>query len=482
MNLRYRFCWIVITCLIFSLLISSPAHPASLDKMYFLAQAASDQGGSVAFSQANKDAEAKLAKMTPEEMEALDNILAEALTLYYDGKFAQALPMFHEIAGKAETMDVIWWLGTSAMKSGKIQLAIEEFKKMLAVDPHLHRVRLELAAAYFELRRYDDARRELTIVKASNPPEEVKKKIDMLLAAIEDSLKKVFWNIRFSEGLQWDSNISTGPDNKDIPVSGGTLTLGDESKKIGDWASITNFAANVLYDIGERQGFMWNTALEFYNSAYLNHGKFNYMMTDINTGPWWVGRQDVVKIPVGYTLQDYGSMRLSNIFHINPSYEHYFNQFISMKGAFAYSREVFADAGNNGLDNSTRHYEIGPNFYLANRRHIISLVAGIENSDTNNRSLTYDSQFYSISYFTKFPTNTEFFLRYQWQQKDYKEKPTLFDDYRVDRRNSITALISQGFYKNYFTSFAFNYLDNHSSAELYKFEKETYTLSVGCYF
>jgi hypothetical protein len=87
-----------------------------------------------------------------------------------------------------------------------------------------------------------------------------------------------------------------------------------------------------------------------------------------------------------------------------------------------------------------------------------------------------------VSYFTRFPTRTEVFLRYLWSHRDYKEKPLLYNDYRTDRRHMVTAVVSQGFYKHYFASFAFNYIDNGSNTELYRFSKETYTLSVGFYF
>jgi tetratricopeptide (TPR) repeat protein len=479
--IRYRLCWVIVIYFIFSLFVSSPAYSQS-SKVLLLAQRAAESAGDTEFKQGNKEADAILQWMTPEEIEALDTKLAEALTLYYDGKFGQALPIFNEIASKVETMDVMWWIGTSAMKSGQLRTAVEKFKKMLVIDPQLHRVRLELAAAYFELGRSEEAKRELETVKAARPPEEVMKNIDRLLAAIEESTRKIFWNVRFSQGIQWDTNISAGPDKKDLAVSGGTLTLDNESKKLSDTASITNFGANLLYDIGDKQGLMWNTALEFYNSAYFNHGKFNYLMTDINTGPWWVGRQDIIKVPVGYTLQDFGSERLSYIFHVNPSYEHFFGQYFSLRGAFTYSREGFADVSNEALDNTTRRYEIGPNFYFFNRQHIISLSAGYENIDARERRFTYESPFYGISYLTRFATNTEIFLRYQWAEKDYKAKPLLYNEDRIDRRHTFTAVLSQGFYKYFFASVAFNYIDNYSNTELYTFDKKTYTVSLGCYF
>ena len=430
----------------------------------------------------NKNAVEKLSRMSPDKVEALDSRLAEALTLYYDGKYGQALPIFNSIASEVETMDIMWWIGTSAMKSGELNLAVKKFQDMLAITPGLHRVRLDLAAAYFQFGKYTEARQELETVKAAKPPEEVMANIEKLLSAIEDATRKYTWNVRFSQGFQYDNNVSAGPDNKELSVSGGILTLADDSKKISDTASITNFSSNILYHIDKKLGLMWNTGVDFYQAAYFNNSKYNYRLIDVSTGPWWAGRQDILKVPVGVSSQDFGSDRLSNIVHVDPSYEHYFNPYFSLRGAFRYARELFYNDDNDPLKNESFRSEITSSIYLANRKHIISLTAGFENSNANARRFSTDGPYYALSYFTRFPTQTEVFMRYQWSQKDYKEKPLLYDNYRIDRRHMVTAVVSQTFYKHYFASFAFNYIDNYSSTGLYTFEKETYTLSVGFNF
>jgi len=432
----------------------------------------------------NKKALEKLSKMSSDQVEAIDSKLSEALTLYYDGKYGQALPIFNAIASEVETMDIMWWIGTSAMRSGELNLAAKKFQEMLAINPGLQRVRLDLAAVYFQLGRYEEARRELEAVKATRPPDPVLKNIDQLLAAITEATRKYSWNVRFSQGIQYDSNVSAGPDNKQLNVLGGILTLSDENKKIDDYASITNLGANVLYHIDRGKGLMWNTGLDFYQALYFDHTRYNYRLIDVNTGPWWAGRQDILKIPVGFSFQDYGNTRLSNIIHIDPSYEHFFSTYFGLKGSLRYAKESFYKDDNDPLNNNTWRYEITPSIYLANRQHIISLIGGFEKSDADQRRFSYDGPYMGVSYFTRFPTNTELYLRYLWSQKDYKEKPLplLYDDARTDRRHMITAVVSQGFYEHFFASFAFNYIHNDSSIELYRYDKETYTLSVGFYF
>ena len=475
------FCGVVLLLLITFLLVPC-TRAQSKSAAGFRAEAEIQPTGEVDSKEANQEAIEKLRRMNKEEIEALDQMLAEALVLYYDREFARALPIFKEIAGKVETMDIMFWLGTSAMNVGETRLAIRKFKKMLAIDPGLHRVRLELATSYFTMGHYDEARRELELVQAASPPPGVLKNIAKLFAAIEERTRKVFWNLRLSQGYLWDDNISAGPEQKELEVLGGTLTLDKESSKLRDEAWVTNVAANVLYDIGEKNGLMWNTAVSFYNQSYFDYSDFNYMATDVATGPWLAGRRDILKIPFGYTELEYGRDRLSYICHVDPNYEHHFNQYFSLKGLYSYSTTHYYSISNSALDSRKNRYELTPNIYLFNRKHIISVTAGYEDHNADADRFTYDGPYCALSYFAGLPTGTELFLRYQWTRRDYDGKPLLYDEYRKDKRHSFTAVLSQGFFKYFFASLALSYTDNDSNCDLYTFDRTTYTVSVGCRF
>jgi len=438
--------------------------------------------GEVDFKEANQEAIEKLRRMTKEEIDALDKKLAEALILYYDRKFATALPIFKEIADRVETTDVMFWIGTSAMQMGENQLAIEKFKRMLAIDPKLHRARLELATTYFSMGRYEDARQELATVQAASPPPAVQKNIAKLLEAIEERTKKLFYNIRMSMGYMWDDNISSGPEQKSYVVAGGNFTPSTTASKLRDEALVTNLAGNVLYDVGARRGMMWNTAASFYNKAYSSYSQFNYMALDVNTGPWWTGTRDILKIPLGYFHSYYESERLSQAFHLDPSYEYHFNPKFSLKGLYSYTNENYFAGSRGDLDNDNHLFELTPTIYLKNRKHTISATTGYENHNAESGQYSYADPYLTFSYFLRCTPDTEIFLRYQYFRREFEEKPSLYNDFRIDKRHSYTAVISQGFRKYLFASFEFGYMDNSSNLELYDYDKTTYTISIGCRF
>jgi hypothetical protein len=179
---------------------------------------------------------------------------------------------------------------------------------------------------------------------------------------------------------------------------------------------------------------------------------------------------------------EYGRKHLARVWHVDPNYEYYFNQYFSLKGLYSYSTSDYYSSANSALDNRKNRYELTSSFYLADRRHIVSATAGYEHHNADADRFTYDAPYRALSYFANFQTNTEFFIRCQSIRKDYDERPLLYNKDRKDKRHSFTVVLSQGFLKYFFASFSFSYTDNDSNCKLYDFDKRTYTISTGCRF
>lgn len=431
------------------------------------------------YKKQNQKAVEAMRKMSPEQLEAIDKKLTQALTYYYDRKFALALPLFREIADLVQTMDIMFWIGTSAMNVGQTELAIESFQKMLAIDPELHRVRLELAATYFSIGRFDEARQELEKVKAASPPPEVQANIQRMLTAIDERTRKTFWSLRASAGLLFDTNINAGPGQRELEVVGGTLNLDELSTQLGDQGTLVEAFGNLNYDIGEQRGLMWNTSGNFFNKAYLNYSQFNFMLMDVSTGPWWVRKRDIFKLPLGFSFTQYGSDRLYYAFNVFPSYEYNFSQTFSLRGSYLYRNLNYYDVKNSELDNATHRIGLRPFVYLKGRQHILSALVGYENSDADADRWSYNTPLLGVSYLGNFPTKTEVFLSYQWFRREYDGTPLLYDQDREDTRSMFRAAVSQRFFQRLFWSIAFNYIDNDSNADLYTFDQKAFTVNLG---
>lgn len=408
--------------------------------------------------------------------------LAEALRYYYDADYAKALPLFRQIAERADTLDLMFWVGTSAANLGQHELAIEKFQAMLAKNPDLNRVRLELADVYIKTGQLDLAKKELETVRATNPPPAVIRNIDRRLAMIAKAGEKVNWNMVFTQGYQWDSNASSGPDTQRLDVTGGTLTLSGTQSELDSSNWLTKFGGSMRYDLGAPRAWVWASGVNFFSSVNLDYSEFSFRMLDLTTGPWWVGKKDIVKLPVGYTDTNYGSDPLSKILHADPSVEHFFSPNLSLQAAYTYAEEDYNEGKVAGSDNTLQCITVGPNLYLGNRKHVLSANFSYEDRDADLERNSYDANVLTFSYFTKLPTSTELFVFYRWFKRQYDDNPPLYADDREDKRSTVSATVSQRFLTHYFASLGYTYMDNRSNAGLYSFDKNMITFNVGVNF
>jgi len=436
----------------------------------------------------------QLKGMTSDEIKALDKLLTKALTLYYDRKYALALPIFKEISGKVETMDVMFWLATCAAKAGAADLAIDKFRQMLAVDPHLHRVRLELAMVYFNLGRYEEAEEELETVLGYGPPERVKEKIRKLLSAIVERTKRLYTNARIALGIQSDSNVSAGPDREFIEIPGGLGRIGpltDTQKALRDWVTSISMAGNVLYDAGEKGRWLWNTSATLYQTRGWKYHEFDFTHWRLSAGPWVTTSKSILKLPLGYAGNLFGHDSLYDTVDFKPSLEFFFTPTFSLRTTVGYSRDTYETATStndrNGQDNINRTWEINPNFYFNGRREFLSFSCSGENLNARERRYSYDALNLAVSYFKQFTWqdwDMEFFAKYKFTRKHYKAPALLWPEghLRRDKRHNFYLVLSRNVSKHMFLSVSLNLIQNQSNTALYEFDKTVYGFSMGWKF
>ncbi|MFC1533549.1 tetratricopeptide repeat protein [Thermodesulfobacteriota bacterium] len=438
----------------------------------------------------DKNAQKKLKGMAPEDVDKLDEKLTQALTFFYDREYARALPIFSEISDIVETMDVIFWYASCAAKAGESDLAIEKFKRMLDIDPNLHRARLELATVYYQMERYADARDELNTVLEAEPPESVKANIQKLLGSIEAKTKKVFINARLSMGIQRDSSVNSAPDERLIYLpsdgglfgTGGTLTLGERQRALKDWVVVDSFVGNLLYDIGENKEWMWNTTGSFYQTHMLKYHEFGLSQYSITSGPLYVKPTSVLKLPFGYLSNIYEHDHLYDTISINPSYEYFFREDFSLRGRFSYTRDDYKSADKWQQENTNLVFEINPNFYFNNRKDILSFYLSDENLNARAKMYSYDAKSIAVSYYKLMEREMEFYIRFKYSSRDYLGSVPLWPYNREDRKSNLYAVLSKKFLKRYFASISYNYLKNSSNTALYDYDKHVYGINIGLKF
>jgi tetratricopeptide (TPR) repeat protein len=441
----------------------------------------------------NPAAVEKLKNMTAEQMAKIDDRLERAMGYYYENEFDLALPILQKIAEEIETVDIMFWLATSAMETGQYNLAVTYFQKIIGIDSDYHDARLGLIKTYIQMGETEAAIRELDLLEAVSPPAAVQQKIDLLRAGVVGR-KKLIWNLRLSQGYLWDSNVSYGPSDDNFRVIGGTLLPDRDLLKQRDQASVTGVRGNIAYDFGDAAGFIWNTEADFYNYSYVKYSRYNRMKIDLNTGPWWVGERFFVKVPFGVSEYRLGNDQLNNRIHVDPSFEYYFCRYFSLYTRYSFGVSDYYDGRNTALDNKHHQFEIKPTFYFYpfGQKHQVSAIGGYNNHNADNNQYSYDGFYWGFSYYTKFVTQTHVLLDYRYVKKCYDDNALPFYmDRRKDRQESISAVLSQdlsyfsdyiAFLKNFYVSVIFDYTDNESNLGLYEYDRAAHQVIVGYRF
>lgn len=424
--------------------------------------------------EAQKKAAAQFRNLSAAEQEALSRELAQALEYYYQDEYERALPAFRAIAEKVETLDVMFWIGISAAKTGEFALSIEKYRQMLAIDPGLHRVRLELADALMGTGDLEGARQELLAVRDATPPppEGVVKNIEKRLAFIEKRGRKLSWSASLTQGYQYDDNVGAVPED---PLLFGTGILSFDRKQGDSW--LTQVRGGVRYDLGSPQGWLLAADASLFHSNQFNHAEFNYTAFDLTVGPWLVFRQDIFKLPFGVSSKEWENDPLSESWHVNPSYEHFFAPWLGVRAGGSYTVENYSALDDS--DNIAKVFSIGPNFYLDQRRHVFSAYLSWENHNAEADRNAYDGDAITVSYFGRILPQTDISAIYRWSDRNYNGAPPLFTEHRIDRRQVAGVTVTQRFRKRFFASLGYTYIDNESTAGVYAFDKNIVTLNFG---
>jgi tetratricopeptide (TPR) repeat protein len=188
--------------------------------------------------------------------------------------------------------------GMYLKEKGDLYSAIEAFNSILSSQPALHRVRLELAVAYYRAMNFEESKRQAEMVlQDPKIPESVRLSILAFLAQVkkdEEAMvtKRHVFEPSVSFGLLYDSNVNAGPSDNLIQLGDLTLTLTTESLKQSDWAAFLSAGLTHRYQfpnslkIGEKVGrFIWISEANAYRKQYFKEEDFNLDVLSLSTGP-----------------------------------------------------------------------------------------------------------------------------------------------------------------------------------------------------
>lgn len=378
-------------------------------------------------------------------------------------------------------------------EAGDVSGAIEILQTVLANQPRVHRARLELAVAYYQAFRYEEAvaNAEKVLEDPDTPPN-VRATILAFLAQVKQDqaagVSRHYWRFPVEFGYVYDTNVNVGP--KDYIIDG--LVYRSEDAAQSDAGLVVSAGVDHTYQtskqfrIGKRQAqLLWQSGLSGYRKGYFREEDHNIDVLTVRTGPTLVARKSwSANLSFQNDYIRYGDVDLANYLYLLPTVTWH------VSDAF----EVTADGILSKRDFTHTRYSDRDSNYILGRiavgytflEGMVILQGGVdifdEGADDDQWSNTGTDVFFGGTW--KVLDNDHVFAQVNRMDVEFDDPPTGFDRSRDESEWRFTAGVNHkfggpGFVKDWEAECKVVRTDNHSNIEAYDYDRiETFvTLS-----
>ena len=182
-------------------------------------------------------------------------------------------------AGEGNVDDLDFLRGTIAMARGEWQAAIARFRAMLARDPTLLRVRLDLAFAYFQAEEDDAAAYHFNQALAEELPEIVRERA---LAFLEQIRRRKSWSITGSVAIAPDTNINAATSAQTVNLFGLPATLSGDARETSGLGIVASIGGG--YEWRLEPDLRLSTSASLSTRTYAQ-SEYNEQVLSLRAGP-----------------------------------------------------------------------------------------------------------------------------------------------------------------------------------------------------
>lgn len=384
-----------------------------------------------------------------------------------------------------ENPDINFLLGRAAFESRDYEAAVMAFERVLIARPDAIRVKLEMARSLYNLGSVETARQYFDEVLATDPPENVKKNIELYLNAISLSIKEHFLSGRISLGVDWDDNANIAPASSEVEIS---TALGDlipvsVDRAARDQIRSSLFNLNYLYKPSESIA-SWNISILDYNAAYRYSENLDINLLDLKAGLSLKAKALSMDIYGTANQLSLDSKRYQRSYGAGTSISMALRPEILLKADARYRKKNFENTFER--DSITTSLGFGPVLTFGPNRVTTSLGWEYENAKEDMNSYTRISTV--ASYDCRLPWGFIFLANHCYQGSNYKETNTLFNKKRRDDVQYYTLGMAKSLWQSgssnttVILNAGYTYTRARSNIELYTYTKNVNSCSVSFVF
>jgi len=198
--------------------------------------------------------------------------------------------------------------GIAAMAEADFRTAQSHFESMLARNPDLPRVKLELALCHERRGNAGEALALYEDVLASGPPGAVAENIRRRTAAITalpDSAvaahaKERRWRTTVTGGIVYDSNVNAGPETDSVLIFNLPFVLSEDAKPASDVGYQITASTGTSFHLWDRWAL--DASVSHFRVDYEEQDRFDYDQLGTSLGLRTGGRDWSFLLPFRYTM------------------------------------------------------------------------------------------------------------------------------------------------------------------------------------
>lgn len=179
--------------------------------------------------------------ITETELLANPALLAHTLDMAVAAGNSEAvallLPLYRQLSAQdQDNLLILYAEAFQARIAGKVDLAIARYREMIAANPNLPPVRLQLALALLTDHQDEAAQNQFEKLQAETLPDEIRRVVEQGLNTLR---QRRSWSFNVSGYYRYDNNINGAPRQKEVAMGQGKWTFSDPKKAHGIHADLS---------------------------------------------------------------------------------------------------------------------------------------------------------------------------------------------------------------------------------------------------
>ena len=380
----------------------------------------------------------------------------------------------------------------TASSLNQYQEAKEAYLHMLAVDPFLHRVKLDLGLLYVRTGQYEDAKILFQEVLDTSPPEEVKQKIERLLVQIDKDMEKHQVTGGVAVGYNYDTNASSAPDSGNVTFNDIDIPLGDSSGDKSDGHYFANATLNYRYrgdTDNEDIGVDWNVTGTAYQTKQNRKDTQDLLVLGVKAGPTIELKSHKTKIGLngGYQWVQLDDQEYLNLFSLELTTNYLQSKHLSLFSVATYEKRHFINSRTSSSlsDRSGEAYQAKAGFnYLLKNKDVVGASIQYRREDTRVGYLSNDQINVTTNYTHVFGQDIFTNLLLGYKRTYYDELDVFISSLtkREDEEKYVVFTLGKKFKSNITLTLGYQYRNVTSSIQNYEYDNHRTTVAMGWNF